>query len=183
MKYYILMLAVLMSCCTQTMTEPNNAHVPQLTEGQYRNQLTQHLYTQATYISNIREKQYKTGHYGSTEQEQEADKSYSVRIQQYTGNIRSLDSLENLTRYFWELDCPDYMPLDPWSQAKETIIWYLCESIAKKGTEEAYQTLLSLKKSYSDGAMCGHFRSLEWQYLRQYSQDPVVKKSRHGIFH
>ena len=183
MKYCILLLAVLMSCCTQTKTEPNIPLALQLTEEQYRNQLTHALYTQATYISDIREKQYKTGHYGSTEQEHDANKAFSDRIQQYTGNIRSLDSLENLTRYFWELDCPDYMPLDPWSHAKETIIWYLCESIAKKGTEEAYQTLLSLKQSYSDGAMCGHFRSLEWQYLRRYSQDPVVKQSRHGIFH
>ncbi len=183
MKYYILMLALLMSCCTQTTTEPNIPTVPQLTEEQYRNQLTHDLYSQATYISDIRETQYKAGHYSSSEQEHDANRAFSGRIQQYTECINSLQTLENLTHYFRRLDCPDNMPLDPWSHAKETIIWYLCESIAQKGTEEAYQTLLSLKQSYSDGAMCGHFRSLEWQYLRQYSQDPVVKQSRHGIFH
>lgn len=183
MKYYILMLALLMSCCTQTTTEPNIPTVPQLTEEQYKNQLTQYLYTQATYISNIREEQYKAGHYGPSEQEHDADRAFAIRIQQYTDSISSLQTLENLTHYFRWLDCPHEIAADPWSNAEETILWSLCESIAKKGTEEAYNVLMKLKKSYSDGAWCGHFRSLEWQYLRRYSQDPVVKQSRHGIFH
>lgn len=183
MKYLILTFVLLISCCTQTKTEPNISVVPQLTFEQYRNQLRQYLYTQATYISELRESQYKAGHYGSSKQEHGANRAFADRIQQYTDSISSLQTLEQLTHYFLRLDCPNEIPLDPWSNAIETITWSLCESIAKKGTEDAYNVLQKLKDCYSDGAFCGYFRSLEWQYLRRYSQDPAVLNSRHGIFH
>lgn len=183
MKPLLLLLPLLFCHCTTQTVHKLTTPPLQLTVEQHRARLTQVLYTQANTISNIREEQYKAGHYGQSQQEQDADRAFSSTIQQYTGAIESLQTLENLTRYFWELDCPNDMPLDPWTQAEETIKWYLCEAIAQKGTEEAYHVLQRLRDSYSDGAWCGNFRSLEWKYLRSYSQDPVVQQSLHGIFH
>lgn len=180
----LLILLPLLFCHCSIQTEQKLPIAPiQLTTEQHRARLTHLLYTQANTISNIREAQYKAGHYGQTQQERNADRTFSSTIQQYTGSIESLQTLDNLARYFWEQDCPNDISLEPWTEAKETIKWHLCEAIAQKGTEAAYQALQRLRKSYSDGAWCGNFRSLEWKYLRPYSQDPIVQQSRHGIFH
>ena len=183
MKPLLLLLPLLFChCSTQTVHKLTTPPL-QLTVEQHSARLTQMLCTQANTINNIREEQYKTGHYGQSQQEQDADRAFSSTIQQYTGSIESLQTLENLTRYFREPDCPNDISLETWTEAKETIKWYLCEAIAQKRTEEAYYVLQRLRDSYSDGAWCGNFRSLEWKYLRPYSQDPVVQQSLHGIFH
>lgn len=180
MKPALLLLPLLFCHCTTQTVHKLTTPPLQLTAEQHSARLTQLLYTQANTINNIREAQ---GHYGLSQQEHDADTAYAAMIQQYTAAIDSLKTLENVTRYFWKLDCPNNLPLDSWTQAKETIKWYLCEAIAQKGTEEAYHVLQRLRDSYSDGAWCGNFRSLEWKYLRSYSQDPIVQQSQHGIFH
>lgn len=131
----------------------------------------------------IREKQEADGNYGVTPEEQRRKDAFAEHVENYIATINNSGALESLCRYWWHSAEPDDMPLSLWSNALDTTLWLLCEKIARFGTMDAYQTLTRLRDDFSDGAACGHFRFLEWKYLRQYSQDPVVRKSKTGIFH
>lgn len=131
----------------------------------------------------IREKQETAGNYGVSPEELKRKDSFAEQVENYIATINNSGSLESLCRYWWHSPEPDDMPLSLWSDAMDTTLWLLCEKIARFGTPEAYETLTRLRNDFSDGAACGHFRFLEWKYLRQYSQDPVVRKSKTGIFH
>jgi hypothetical protein len=134
-------------------------------------------------VSLIRNERYAVGDYAKSHRETEAEKIFDDRVKNYIAGIKQLSSLETLCHDLWRSDVPEDMPTSLWTDAEESMKWYLCERIAQFGTQEAYEALSRLRNAYSDGAWCGFFRSLEWKYLRQYSKDPVVLKSKSGKFH
>lgn len=134
-------------------------------------------------VLRIREKQYAAGDYSTSRKERELTKSFDDQVKNYIAGIGQLATLEALCNHLWSTDVPDDMPVGIWTDAEESIKWFLCERIAQYGTREAYESLSRLRKAYADGAWGGFFRSLEWKYLRQYSTDPAVLKSKSGKFH
>ncbi len=130
----------------------------------------------------LREIHYAVGIYGTTQEVRALEKLFSDRAKTYIAGIQDLAVLESLCRYWWLRDEPEDMPMSLWTDDMEIVRWFLCEKIAQFGTQEAYETLLRLRNDFADGAWGGWFRSLEWRYLRPYSQDPAVQKSKTGVF-
>lgn len=138
------------------------------------------------YVNDVllsREKRYAVGDYSTSREELERKESFDAQVKNYIAGIGQLSTLETLCNHLWCTDVPEDMPTGLWTDAEESVKWFLCERIAKFGTQEAYDALSRLRNAYSDGAWCGSFRSLEWKYLRQYSKDPAVLKSKSGVFH
>lgn len=138
------------------------------------------------YVNDVlpsREKRYAVGDYSTSRKELERKESFDAQVKNYIAGIGQLSTLESLCNHLWCTDEPEDMPTGLWTDAEESVKWFLCERIAQFGTQEAYDALSRLRNAYSDGAWCGSFRSLEWKYLRQYSKDPAVLKSKSGMFH
>ncbi len=110
------------------------------------------------------------------------DQRFRLAAEAYIAGIKDLAMLEAL---FYNLNTIDPWEhhLQAWSDGLESFFYYIVRDIAKRGTKEAYDAFIRIKQYRCDGAWAGTLRSLEWKYLRQYSQDPRVLESKNGVFH
>ena len=109
--------------------------------------------------------------------------AFSKVAEPYIDSIPDIPTLEKLYFALSRIDPNDHDSLQAWTHGIDEFNYYLVRNIARQGTREAYDSFMRIKRFRCDGAWAGTLRSLEWKYLRAWSQDPRVLESPHGIFH
>lgn len=133
--------------CTGTKVSP-----VQNAEHRYARDLEKFIRDYVHDVLLMRMERYAAGDYATSPGETEAKKIFDDRVKNYIAGIKQLSSLETLCHDLWRSDVPEDMPTDLWTDAEESMKWYLCERIAQFGTQEAYEALSRLRNAYSDGA-------------------------------
>lgn len=118
------------------------------------------------------------------------DQKYMIRnclYEQYEKRFGEIISEEQNPRTLYLLIIILYEGYDPHETLHDRLLFSarcLAEiTLAKLGTEEAYRYFMRLKNLYGrDGAGSASYKTLEYRYLKRYSEDPEILNSPHGVF-